>query len=134
MIIGNPEKAREFFATKLACTTGPTEVKDMLDRGENVTIIDVRHPHVYAKGRIPGAINMPQGQWQTAKGACKDKLNIVYCYSQTCHLAAAAALELASQGYRVMEMEGGFAAWTMSGLPIDAADATNTTQSATTSA
>lgn len=129
MIIGNPEKAREFFATKLAFTTGPAEVKDMLDRGENVAIIDVRHPHVYAKSRIPGAINMPQGQWQTAKGASKDNLNVVYCYSQTCHLAAAAALELASQGYRVMEMEGGFAAWTMSSLPIGGADATNPARS-----
>lgn len=129
MIIGNPEKAREFFAAKLAFTTGPAEVKDMLDRGQDIAIIDVRHSHVYAKGRIPGAINMPQGQWQTARGASKDKLNVVYCYSQTCHLAAAAALELASQGFRVMEMEGGFAAWTMSGLPTEAADATDSARS-----
>lgn len=126
MIIGNPEKAREFFATKLTCTAGPIEVKDMLDRGEDCVIIDVRQPEVYAKSRIPGAVNLPRGQWHTANGASKDRLNILYCYSPTCHLAAAAALELALQGYRVLEMEGGFTAWTASGLPTagnDDADA-----------
>jgi rhodanese-related sulfurtransferase len=67
-------------------------------------------------------VNLPHGQWHTAKGLSKDKLNILYCYSQTCHLAAAAALELASQGYRVMEMEGGFAAWTAGNNAIEGID------------
>jgi rhodanese-related sulfurtransferase len=57
-------------------------------------------------------VNLPHGLWHSARGAAKDQLNVLYCDSQTCHLAAAAALELATQGYRVMEMEGGFAAWT----------------------
>lgn len=134
MIIGNPEKAREFFATKLAFTTGPTEVKGMIDRGEDVAILDVRHPHVYTKSHIPGATNMPEGQWQTAKGASKEKLNVVYCYSQTCHLAAAAAHELASLGYRVMEMEGGFAAWMANGLPVEGTDSATPTRSSAASA
>lgn len=110
MITGNPDKAREFFAAKMAFTTGPFEVKGMLDRNEGVTIIDVRQPADYTKSHIPGAINLPYGTWHSAQGMAKDKLNIIYCYSQTCRLAAAAALELASQGYRVMELEGGFAA------------------------
>lgn len=122
MITGTPEKAREFFATKMAFTTGPVDVKNMLDRKEKVTVIDVRHPDIYAKGHIPGAVNLPQGQWHTAKGASKDELNIIYCYSQACHMAAAAALELASQGYRVMEMEGGFSAWTASHFEVEGKD------------
>lgn len=111
MIAGSPEKAREYFAAKVTFTTGPFELKGMLDRKEDITIIDVRRPEEYARSHIPGAINLPHGQWSTAKGASKDKLNVLYCYSQACHMAAAAALELATQGYRVMEMEGGFAAW-----------------------
>lgn len=122
MITGNPEKAREFFAAKMAFTTGPFEVQGMLNRKENVTIIDVRRPGEYAKSHIPGAVNLPHGQWHTAKGASKDGLNILYCYSQACHLAAAAALELASQGLRVMEMEGGFAAWTAGNNAIEGFD------------
>lgn len=115
MLTGNLEKAREFFAARLAFTTGPVEVKGMLDRNEAVTVIDVRRPDDYAAGHLPGAINLPQGKWHTANGLKKDNVNILYCYSQTCHLAAAAALELATQGYRVMEMEGGYAAWTAAG-------------------
>jgi rhodanese-related sulfurtransferase len=122
MITGNPARAREFFAAKMAFTTGPVELKGMLGRKENVAVIDVRRPEDYAKSHIPGAVNLPHGQWHTAKGLSKDKLHVVYCYSQTCHLAAAAALEFASQGYRVMEMEGGFAAWTAGGNAIEGID------------
>lgn len=122
MLTGNPEKAREYFAAKMAFTTGPFEVKAMVERNEPVLIIDTRAPADYAQGHVPGAINLPQGLWHSARGLSKDKLNILYCYSQTCHLAAAAALELAAQGYRVMEMEGGFAAWSASALPVDKLD------------
>jgi len=122
MITANPEKAREFFAAKLAFTTGPVELKGMLGRKENVVVVDVRRPEDYAKSHIAGAINLPQGQWHSGKGLSKDKLHVIYCYSQTCHLAAAAALELASQGYRVMEMEGGFAAWTAGNNAVEGID------------
>ena len=122
MITGNPDKAREYFAAKMAFTTGPFEVKGMLDRNEDIVVIDVRQPADYAAGHLPGAVNMPYGTWHTASGAARDKLNVLYCYSQTCHLAAAAALELASQGYRVMEMEGGFAAWSAAGNAVDTVD------------
>jgi rhodanese-related sulfurtransferase len=44
---------------------------------------------------------------------------VLYCYSQTCKLAAAAAVELASRGIPVVEMEGGFEAWEKSGLPVE---------------
>lgn len=122
MITGNPEKAREFFAAKMAFTTGPFELKGMIERQENITVIDVRSPEDYAKAHVPGAVNLPYGTWHGAKGLAKDKLNVIYCYSQTCHLAAAAALELASQGYRVMEMDGGFAAWSASGNPAEGSE------------
>lgn len=119
MIIGNPEKAREYFAAKMAFTVGPFELKGMLDRKENIVVVDVRSPEDFAKSHIPGAINLPSGTWHRAQGLLKDRLHVLYCYSQTCHLAAAAAFELASQGYRVMEMEGGFAAWTGGQHPVE---------------
>ena len=62
----------------------------------------------YAEGYILGAINLPKDQWQTLKGLRPDKINVLYCYSQVCYLAAAAALEFASKGYPVMELEGGW--------------------------
>jgi len=38
-------------------------------------------------------------------------LNVLYCYSGVCHLAATAAVEFAGKGYPVMEMDGGFDEW-----------------------
>jgi len=58
------------------------------------------------------------------EGLAKDKLNVVLCYSQVCHLAATAAFEFAAQGYSVMELEGGFKACANTGLPIDGSEVT----------
>jgi rhodanese-related sulfurtransferase len=107
----DPAKARQYFADKLAFTTGPVELSHVLQDGGNVAVIDVRFPDDYAKGHVPGAINLPQDQWQTRQGLRKDTVNVLYCYTQQCHLVAMAAVEFAGAGYSVMEMNGGFEAW-----------------------
>ena len=110
--------AAAYFAAKNAATTGPHELSGVLDRKEPVVVIDVRFPSDFAKAHVPGAINLPKGKWQSAAGLAKDRLNVLYCYDQTCHLAAEAARELVAQGYPVVEMEGGFAAWEAKSLPV----------------
>ncbi len=114
------EETRNYFAQKLAFTTGPSEVEGLLKRGEPVTLVDVRYPADFRKGHIPGAVNLPKGRWHTLKGLAKDRRTIVYCYSQTCHLAAEAAVEFASLGFSVIEMEGGFDAWQKYGFSVEA--------------
>jgi len=118
------EHAKAFFTAKAGFTTGLHEVDGMIKGGEDIIIVDVRLPRDYRQGHLPGAINLPNGRWQAAAGLSKDKPNVVYCYSQTCHLAAQAALEFLSQGYPVMEMEGGFAGWEAAGYPIEDGSAT----------
>jgi rhodanese-related sulfurtransferase len=115
----NTQAARDFFAQKLAFTTGPFEVDGVIRRGEPVTIVDVRLPSDYAKGHVPGAVNLPQGKWHTVAGVPKERTAVLYCYNQTCKLAAAAAVELASRGISVIEMEGGFDAWQKYGLTVE---------------
>ena len=111
-------RAREHFAAKQSFTTGPHELLGMIDRKEDVVIVDVRFPTDYRKAHVPGAVNLPKGKWQTGAGLSKEKLNVLYCYNQTCHMAAEAALELIALGYPVVEMEGGFATWEANGNPI----------------
>jgi rhodanese-related sulfurtransferase len=110
MLTRNTQKAKEYFEAKMAFTTGPVELERMMKQGQ-VNVVDVRAAEDYAQGHIPGAVNLPKDKWHTLEGLRKDKTNVIYCYSQVCHLAAAAALEFASKGYPVMELEGGFRTW-----------------------
>ena len=110
--VHDPARARAYFEEKLAFTTGPVELEKWIKAGEdNLIVVDVRAPEDYAKGHIPGAINLPKAQWDRPHGLAHDKTNVVYCYSQQCHLAANACVRFASAGYPVMELEGGFDGW-----------------------
>ncbi len=109
--IHEPAKALAYFEDKLAFTTGPVELERMLKSGDNLVVVDVREAEDFAKGHIPGAINLPKGTWDNPSGLSKDKTNVVYCYSQACHLAATACVQFARQGYPVIELEGGFKTW-----------------------
>jgi rhodanese-related sulfurtransferase len=112
------KQAQQHFAAKQSFTTGPHELLGMIDRKEDIVIVDVRFPTDYRKGHVPGAVNLPKGKWHEAAALSKDKPNVLYCYNQTCHMAAEAALELIARGYPVVEMEGGFATWEANGYPL----------------
>lgn len=116
--IHDPAKAKAFFEAKMAFTTGPIELERMIQGGE-VNVVDVRAAEDYQEGHIPGAVNLPKDRWETPEGLRKDKVNVLYCYSQVCHLAAAGAVLFSSKGYPVMEMEGGFRAWKEYELDIE---------------
>ena len=110
--IHDPARALAYFEDKLAFTVGPVELEHLVKAGDtNIIIVDVREAEDYAKSHIPGAINLPRGAWAGAMGLSKHKTNIVYCYTQLCHLAASACAEFAAKGYSVVELEGGFKGW-----------------------
>jgi rhodanese-related sulfurtransferase len=107
----DPIKAKAFFENKLSFTTGPAEVDHYKKNGEKLNIIDVRATEDFTEEHIPGAISLTEDRWDSFTGLSKDKVNILYCYSGVCHLAALAAVKFAGAGYPVMEMDGGFSAW-----------------------
>src|SRR5947209_10303147 len=102
--IPSAAKAKKYFQDKKAFTTGPVELERMVTQGQPVHIVDVRSAENYAEGHIPGAVNLPKDQWTDAKivktRLRKDRINVVYCYSHVCHLAATAAIGFASKGDR----------------------------------
>ncbi len=112
------DRANRFFRDRVAFTTGTHELEVLIESGrdrESYQVVDVRYPADYAKSRVPGAINLPKGKWKNPTGLRKDATLYLYCYNPTCHLAAEAAVELTAQGYRVVEVEGGWSNWEANG-------------------
>jgi len=107
------QRAKEFFEDKLAFTLGPVELKELMENERNsIEIIDVRKKEHYESGHLPSAMSIPGKEIEMQlNNLSKDKINIVYCYSQQCHLGAKIALILVEKGYPVMELEGGFNEW-----------------------
>ena len=118
VMTNDPAKAKEFFEAKMAFTTGPVELERMM-KNKEVNVVDVRAAEDYAEGHIPGAVNLPKDQWHSLKGLRKDKINVLYCYSQVCHLAATAAVQFADQGYPMMELDGGWRWWKDDGFDVE---------------
>ena len=121
--IPSAAKAKKYFQDKLDFTTGPVELERWVKQGQPVNIVDVRAAEDYAEGHIPRAVNLSKDQWHDEKllkaRLRKDKINVLYCYSHVCHLAATAAVEFAGKGYPVMELEGGWRWWKNDGFDIE---------------
>lgn len=117
--IPDPDKAKEYFDDKMAFTTGPVELSVQIKENKKLNVIDVRAAEDYAKGHIPGAINLPMNKWKDLECLQQDTINVVYCYSHVCHLAARAAALFSGKGYPVQEMDGGYKAWVAHDLPVE---------------
>src|SRR5215831_6853847 len=118
--VHDPARAKAYFEDKLAFTTGPVELERWIKTGEdNLVVVDVRAAQDFARGHVPGAINLPKEKWESLQGLSREKTNVVYCYTQQCHLAANACLYFASAGYPVMEVEGGSEVWKEHELDIE---------------
>ena len=88
------------------------EAMKIMAGDEPYVIVDVRRPDEFAKGHIPGAINVPNediADEQPAELPDLDKVLLVHC--QTGRRSAAASKKLADIGYtRVLEF-GGIMTW-----------------------
>ena len=90
---------------------GAQEVKERIDAGEPVVLLDVREPFETAGGIIPGARTIPLGQlparWQELKDC-----NEVVCYCAIGARSLQAAHFLREQGlFNATSMDGGISAW-----------------------
>jgi len=107
----NTKIAADFFAQRLAFTLGPVELKKMLE-DKKVKLIDVRRKEDYDEGHIPEAISIPKDELKDRLSELSQSdVHAVCCYNQQCHLAAAAAFTLTTNGYPAMELEGGYDVW-----------------------
>ena len=88
-----------------------TELKQKLDRGDNFVLIDVREPHEYQIGNIPGSRLIPLGQFPQHVGELDPEADIViHCKSGMRSARACGILRQA--GFKhVRNVVGGILAW-----------------------
>ena len=96
------------------------EVKRQLDRGEKVTLVDVREESEFAKDHLPGAIHLGKGVIERDIETRVPELNtpmILYCGGG--FRSALAADNLQKMGYtNVISMDGGIREWREKNYPL----------------
>lgn len=108
---GAEEPVVENAETLSTIEAGAQEVKERLDAGEPVTMLDVREPSETAGGIIPGAIRIPLGQLQARWEEVKDANEIV-CYCAIGARSLQAAHFLREKGlFNATSLDGGISAW-----------------------
>ncbi len=118
----SPADAAIHFARKLSLETDCWDVHESLKSGSpDFVLLDVRGPAAFAKGHVPGALNLPHGKITERRMMewPEGTLFVVYCAGPHCNGADRAALRLARIGRPVKLMIGGITGWIDEGFALD---------------
>ncbi len=110
------------FEAEFTFETDCWDVHDALQSGNpRFVLVDVRNPMLFARGHVPGAINIPHGKLIESRLAeyPRDMLFVVYCAGPHCNGAARGALRLAKLGRPVKLMAGGITGWLDEGFELE---------------
>ncbi|HWS52894.1 MAG TPA: molybdopterin-synthase adenylyltransferase MoeB [Pyrinomonadaceae bacterium] len=89
-----------------------TELKQRLDRGDDLQVIDVREPNEYDIARIPAARLIPLGEVVERRGEIDEsRETVVHCKGGVRSARAIEALQRAGFGGRLVNLRGGITAW-----------------------
>jgi rhodanese-related sulfurtransferase len=97
-------------------------LRDRLEGGAPITLVETLAPRSFDYGHIPGALNLPPDDVRRlAPSLLPDRHAeiVLYCASYTCDASTVVANELAAMGYtNLFDYHGGKADWMEAGLPI----------------
>lgn len=97
------------------------ELKTLIDQ-KAVLVIDVRDPDSFAKGRIPGAVNIDYTQVlrEASKFSGEKRTIVAYCACANEMTAARASVDLAAKGVPgAKALRGGWDEWVQRGERIE---------------
>jgi rhodanese-related sulfurtransferase len=96
------------------------DVFDMQQRGDKITLLDVRDPNEVNLGKIPGALTVSRGNLETKIEALVPRGAHVIIYCASGNRSAFAAETMEAMGYtNVASMAGGIRAWAESGGDVE---------------
>lgn len=106
-----PQPQAAQAAEQLEETTA-SELKQRLDRGDDIQIIDVREPHEFEIARIPDTKLIPLGQVVNRMGEIDpSRETVVHCKGGVRSAKAIEALKQAGFNGRLINLRGGITAW-----------------------
>ena len=110
-----------YYEAKLQYEIDPFDLKEALERGDKIHLVDTRSPEAYEQSHIPGAVNIPHRTMSPATTAHLDReaLIVTYCYGIRCNGSTKGALNMVRLGFRVKELIGGLDCWRQDGYPIE---------------
>jgi membrane protein DedA with SNARE-associated domain len=122
--IGRLIRRRIVLKNLVASRLEPEELKRQLDAGEQVCIIDLRHPLELVPDpyTLPGAVHFsPDSITARHLEIPRDRDVVLYCTCPSEATAAKTAMQLHKLGIeRVRPLRGGFDEWKRLGYPMDA--------------
>jgi rhodanese-related sulfurtransferase len=108
-------RAYAHFSASLVFETDCADVLAALKSGAapDFVLLDVRSPALFARGHVPGAVNLPHGKIVESKLAeyPPHTLFVTYCAGPHCNGATRGAIRLAKLGRPVKIMTGGVTGW-----------------------
>lgn len=116
------------FSTLLSFETDCADVHAALASDNPISVdfvlLDVRSPALYARGHVPGAVNLLHGKIVASRLAeyPPDTLFVTYCAGPHCNGATRAAIKLAQLGRPVKVMTGGMTGWIDEGFQLAIGD------------
>ena len=116
-----PAEAQRYLSLKLALAANVAEVHEALEsKDKAVVLVDARNAESFAKGHIPGSINLNAKQInaQAVAGFDKNAVYVTYCGGPACNASTRSAEKLAGFGFKVKEFSGGLPQWEESGYPV----------------
>ena len=113
-------QASSHFRAALTFETDCWDVHDALTQGADFVLLDVRSPELYARGHVPGAINIPHRKLIESRLAeyAADTIFVVYCAGPHCNGGHKSAVRLAQLGRPVKLMIGGITGWLDEGFEL----------------
>jgi adenylyltransferase/sulfurtransferase len=89
-----------------------SELKERIDRGDDLQIIDVREPNEYDIARIPGTKLIPLGQVAERMGEIEEgRETVVHCKGGVRSAKAIEALTRSGFKGKLLNLKGGITAW-----------------------
>lgn len=114
-------EALAHFSRRLAFETDCWDVHDAVATGrQDFVLLDVRSPDLFARGHLPGAVNLPHRKIIARRIADwpPETTFVVYCAGPHCNGANRGAIRLAGLGLPVKEMIGGITGWIDEGFDL----------------